>query len=69
MRSLVIFLLNLEARLVLKRFKPTVIAITGSVGKSSAKEALFAVLQGKGAVRRSYGSYNTTFGFLLRYLV
>jgi len=30
----------------LTRFKPAVVAVTGSVGKSSTKEAIFAVLSG-----------------------
>jgi len=56
---------NLLAKLaasVVKKYHPLVIGITGSVGKTSAKEAIFAVLASKMSVRKSPGNYNTEFG-------
>jgi UDP-N-acetylmuramoyl-tripeptide--D-alanyl-D-alanine ligase len=50
------------ARAVLKKYQPLVIGITGSVGKTSTKEAIFAVLASKMSVRKSPGNYNTEFG-------
>lgn len=48
----------------LKRVKPQIIAITGSVGKTSAKEAIFEVLKIKfgSHVRKSAGNLNTETG-------
>lgn len=39
-----------------------VVAITGSVGKTSTKEAIFAVLREKFSARRSEGNFNTEIG-------
>lgn len=44
------------------RFEPDVIAITGSVGKTSAKEAIYAALADKYRVRKSIGGLNTEIG-------
>lgn len=54
----------------LKRVNPEIIAITGSVGKTSAKEAIFEVLKIKFAtqVRKSSGNLNTELGVPLAIL-
>lgn len=62
------FILITEARLVLWRFRPKIIAITGSVGKTSVKEAVYAVLSKKFRVRKSPKSYNSEFGVPLTIL-
>lgn len=48
----------------LNKYKPFVIAVTGSVGKSSAKEAIFHVLEHKykGKVRKTEKNYNNEIG-------
>ena len=48
----------------LRRTKPEIVAITGSVGKTSAKEAIFEVLKVKfgGQVRKSEGNLNNESG-------
>jgi len=53
---------------VLKKFNPGIIAITGSNGKSSTKEAIACVLQGKFSVLSSPGNYNTEIGVPLAIL-
>lgn len=55
-------LLSTMAVLVLKKYRPRVVAITGSVGKTSAKEAVFIVLANKFRVRRSEKNYNNEIG-------
>ena len=64
MRSFLAFILGILARLVIVRRKPIVVAITGSVGKTSAKEAIYAVLrtQYHDAVRASVLNRNTEIG-------
>lgn len=55
------------SQLMLRRYKPVVIGITGSVGKTSTKEAVFAVLKLKNA-RKSEFNYNTEIGVPLTIL-
>lgn len=58
------------ARVVIKRYNPTVIAITGTVGKTSTKEAVFQVLNDAfpGQVWRSEGNLNAEIGVPLSIL-
>src|SRR5579859_7863087 len=51
--------------IVLERFNTTVIGVTGSVGKSTTKEAIAAVLATRHKVYKSPGSYNGRFGLPL----
>lgn len=60
--------LIVAARKVLKREQTTVIGVTGSVGKSSAKQAIGAVLSQKFVTRVSQKNYNTEFGLPLAVL-
>ncbi len=53
------------ARKVIAKEKPAIIAVTGSVGKSSTKEAIAVVLRAKFFARSSPGNYNTEFGLPL----
>ena len=62
LKHIVVWILNLESRLILKKYKPEIIAITGSVGKTSAKEAVYAVLSQKFSVRKSEKSHNSELG-------
>lgn len=50
------------ARLVLKRYEPRIVAITGSVGKTSARQAIVAVLGTRLRVRGAVKNYNNEFG-------
>lgn len=54
--------LKIISKLFLARYKPKIIGITGSVGKSSTKEAIYTVLGAEFNVRRSRGSYNNEIG-------
>lgn len=53
------------AKRILRKYRPDVIAVTGSVGKTSAKEAIFTVLNGSYAVRKSQGNLNNELGLPL----
>lgn len=65
-------LLRRCARMIIWNYQPEIIAITGSVGKTSAKDAIFAVLSKKGEsslsekerwrVRKSQGNFNNEIG-------
>jgi len=65
MKKLIELKLRVLARLVIRRYKPEIIGITGSVGKTSAKEAIFAVLSPKFQVRKSEKNYNNEIGLPL----
>jgi UDP-N-acetylmuramoyl-tripeptide--D-alanyl-D-alanine ligase len=62
MRKILHFILKFLASRVVKKYHPLVIAITGSVGKTSAKEAIFSVLQDQFRVRRGLKNYNNEIG-------
>jgi UDP-N-acetylmuramoyl-tripeptide--D-alanyl-D-alanine ligase len=57
-----------SAHRLLARERPQVIAVTGSVGKSSTKQATLAVLGAKFAVRGTPGNFNTEIGLPLTVL-
>lgn len=67
-KKFVIVALRFEARLILKKYKPRVIAVTGSVGKTSTKDAIFAVLSKSVRVRASDKSFNSELGLPLTIL-
>jgi UDP-N-acetylmuramoyl-tripeptide--D-alanyl-D-alanine ligase len=55
-------LLRLESSLILKRQKPKIIGIAGSVGKTSVKEAAACVLRSRFRIRKTIGNYNNEIG-------
>lgn len=67
-KHLVISILTAEAKMVLNRKKPFVIAITGSVGKTSTKDAIFTVLKNHRKTRKSEKSFNSEIGVPLSVL-
>ena len=57
--------LKFLAKLILKKYRPEVIGVTGSVGKTSTKEAIYTVLSHKYNVRRNIKNYNNEIGLPL----
>ncbi|MFA6278880.1 MAG: UDP-N-acetylmuramoyl-tripeptide--D-alanyl-D-alanine ligase [Candidatus Paceibacterota bacterium] len=62
LKSIVAFKLGLCARIVVHRYHPHIVMVTGSVGKTSTKDAVAAVLAARFFVRKSKGNLNTEFG-------
>lgn len=62
LRSIIVRLITWEAKAVLKKYRPNIILVTGSVGKTSAKDAAYAALKGGAFVRKSEKSYNSDIG-------
>lgn len=65
MRKILQKILRILAKIALKKYKPIVIAITGSVGKTSTKEAIYAVFKnhfGEKRVRKNEKNYNNEIG-------
>lgn len=68
LRAAVVTVLTWESKLALKRFQPKIVAVTGSAGKTSTKDAIFAVLSDGRFVRKSEKSYNSELGVPLTIL-
>ncbi len=62
LKSVVAFFLVLLARIVVRKYTPHIVMVTGSVGKTSTKDAVAAVLTSKFLVRKSEKSFNSEFG-------
>ncbi len=62
LKKIVTWKLTLIAKAILRRHNPRVIAVTGSVGKTSTKDAVYSVLKGQGSVRKSDKSFNSELG-------
>ena len=56
------------ARWAIRKYQPGVVGITGTVGKTSTKEAVLSVLRQIRKVRASSGNFNNEFGFPLTIL-
>ncbi len=68
LKTIVVYIITLEAKLLLKRTHPQIIAVTGSVGKTSIKDAVFEVLKGTVHARKSEKSFNSEIGVPLSVL-
>jgi UDP-N-acetylmuramoyl-tripeptide--D-alanyl-D-alanine ligase len=64
-RKFIQCILRYLAKLILWRYKPLVIGVTGSVGKTSTKEAIYAVLKKQFKVERNVFNLNTEIGMPL----
>jgi len=62
MKELLLKSLRFFAKKIIKKYQPEIVGITGSVGKTSAKEAIFSVLSYEYNVRRNIKSYNNEIG-------
>tara|TARA_B100000745_G_C20152315_1_gene395041 strand:+ start:3226 stop:4515 length:1290 start_codon:yes stop_codon:yes gene_type:complete len=68
LKSIIVAITTLEAKMVLKKYKPTIVVVTGSVGKTSMKDAVAHVLEQQFFVRKSQKSYNSETGVPLTIL-
>jgi UDP-N-acetylmuramoyl-tripeptide--D-alanyl-D-alanine ligase len=64
----IVAILTFEAKILLKRHKPRIVAITGSVGKTSTKDAIYVVLKNHLHTRKSEKSFNSDIGVALTVL-
>jgi len=62
LKFIIVFVLTLFARTVVRRYRPKIVMVTGSVGKTSTKDAVAAVLAQRFFVRKSEKSFNSEFG-------
>ncbi len=72
-KHILVWILTLESRLILRRYKPFIVALTCSFGKTSNKDSIYEVLRGKNVcddqhlcyVRKSDKSMNSEIGLPL----
>ena len=67
-KSIVVSILTFEAHLLLRLAKPKIIAVTGSVGKTSTKDAVYHAIKNTTSARKSEKSYNSDIGVPLSIL-
>ncbi|MBU0667664.1 hypothetical protein KJ835_00920, partial [Patescibacteria group bacterium] len=67
-KNIVLGFLTALARLKLRRLRLFVVGVTGSIGKTSTKDALYTILKQRYRVYRSKKSFNTEFGMPLAIL-
>lgn len=60
--------LQFEAAAIIRKYKPKIIAITGSVGKTSTKDAIYSVIAKYYYIRKSEKSFNSDIGVSLTIL-
>lgn len=65
MKFIIQKILKALSKAILGKYQPKVIGITGSVGKTSTKEAIYTVLSSKFKVRKNIKNYNNEIGLPL----
>jgi len=68
LKKILCFVLKLLAQATLWRYQPMIVGVTGSAGKTSTKEVIYAVLKDKYSVRRNIKNYNNEIGVPLTIL-
>ncbi|MEN9920982.1 MAG: hypothetical protein RL538_875 [Candidatus Parcubacteria bacterium] len=61
-KSIVVAILSFEAKWLLSRHKPTIISVTGNVGKTTTKDAVYAAIKNSVSARKSEKSFNSEIG-------
>jgi len=61
-KKIIAKVLEFEARAIIKKYQPRIIAVTGSVGKTSTKDAVYAVISKSLHARKSEKSFNSDIG-------
>ena len=67
-KKIVVRIITWEAKMLLRRTRPKVIAVTGNVGKTSTKDAIYTVLKDHVRARKSEKSFNSEIGVPLSVL-
>lgn len=65
MKKIIQLKLKILSKLIIAKYKPEIIGVTGSVGKTSTKEAIYTVLKNKYNVRRNIKNFNNEIGLPL----
>ena len=65
LKSILQYLLKYFSQKIIAKYSPDIVGITGSIGKTSTKEATAAVLATKFSIRKSVKNYNNEIGLPL----
>jgi UDP-N-acetylmuramoyl-tripeptide--D-alanyl-D-alanine ligase len=64
-KKIIVSIITLEAKLVLQRYNPKIVAVTGNVGKTSTKDAIYTIMREFYRARKSEKSFNSEIGLPL----
>jgi len=67
-KHIILLAITAEAKAVVRRYRPHIVAVTGSVGKTSTKDAIYEVIAHGTRVRKSQKSFNSELGLPLTIL-
>ena len=67
-RKIIVSILQFESKLVIRKYKPHIVAVVGSVGKTTTKDAIYTALSPHTFVRKSDKSHNSEIGIPLTIL-
>jgi UDP-N-acetylmuramoyl-tripeptide--D-alanyl-D-alanine ligase len=62
LKKVVVTILTWEAKVLLRRHKPTIVGVTGNVGKTTTKDAIYAAIKNSVSARKSEKSFNSEIG-------
>ena len=62
-KKIIVYIITLEAKIILKKYNPKIVAVTGSVGKTSTKDAVYTIMSGFFDVRKSEKSFKAYFWY------
>lgn len=68
LRNIITYIIEYQAKFVLNKYKPQIVVVVGSVGKTTTKDAIYAALSGSFIVRKSEKSFNSEIGIPLTIL-
>ena len=68
LKQILVFVLHKLSALVIKKYNPKIIGITGTVGKTTTKDAVYTALSRFESVRKSQKSFNSELGIPLTIL-
>lgn len=67
-KKFIVKVISWEAKMVVRKYKPKIVAVTGSVGKTSTKDAIYVVLASTFSTRKNEKSFNSEIGVPLTIL-
>ncbi len=62
LKKIVVVILTWEAKTLIRRHKPTIVGVTGNVGKTTTKDAIYAAIKNSVSARKSEKSFNSEIG-------
>ncbi len=64
-KNIIVYIITWQAKMIVKKYHPQIIAIGGDVGKTTTKDAIYEVVKQKFTTRKSQKSFNSETGLPL----